>query len=156
MAVVAVVAALDMRRVFADRSRAVVTRAAGTNNLRMVDNGCGREGRGAMAVLADRRRLDVQSMLAGRCHAIMAGYAAVEDAGMIEAGRHPGVGRVAVVALVARRNMIGCLSRRLYAVMTGHAATPQRRMVHVGNRGPVGRDVAVVAFADRRDVVGGL
>ena len=101
VAVVTGVAALDMRRVLARCDRAVVARAAGADDLRVIDNVGRRPDHIVMAVLAEIARIDVSGALARRLYTVMAARAVVDDIGMIEVGRYPCVGCVAVVAIIA-------------------------------------------------------
>ena len=57
MAVVAIIVTGNVCRVFSRRGNAVVARAAGADDLCMVDGDCRRERRGSVAILADVGRL---------------------------------------------------------------------------------------------------
>ena len=87
VAVIAVVATCDMRRVFAGRSHAVVARATGAEDLRMVNREDGLPDVGAMAVFTDVARLDVRLVFAGGIGAVMTFGAATSKVCMIEVGR---------------------------------------------------------------------
>jgi len=146
MAVVAIIAAGDMGGVFAGCYEAVMTGAASTNDLRMV-NGVNRHPDvRCMAVLADIGRLDVCEVLARSVGAVMAAGAISRDIYVIEIGWQPGNRRVTVIAIRAARNMLCILAGRDYAVMTGAAATQYLGVVNGVNRRP---DIRVMAiFAD--------
>jgi len=87
VAVVAIIAAGDMRGMLAGRDDAVMTGAAGTDDLGMVD----RVSRGPdvrrVAVFADVAGLDVIWRLAGRVRAVMAAKAVASDVDVIEIRR---------------------------------------------------------------------
>ncbi len=74
MAIVAVITARDMHRVFSGRSNAIVTSAAAAQYLSMVDSGHRLPDGCAVAVLADVRCLNVRCAFTGRVRAIMAGH----------------------------------------------------------------------------------
>ena len=89
VAVVAVVAARNVRWMFASRCRAVVARTASPNDLGVID-GVGRhEDVRVMAILADVRRLDMCGVLAHRVDAVMAAAAVINDTQVIEIRRAP-------------------------------------------------------------------
>ncbi len=100
MTVVTIVAAGDVRRVFASCRHAIVSRAAGAQNLCMVNGECWRVGHSAVAILANVGGLDVRWSLAGGCDAIVTGDAIANDAGVIEKGGQPTSNIMAIVALI--------------------------------------------------------
>lgn len=87
VAVVTVVAALDVRRRLAACRHAVVTGAAGADDLGVIDGENGREYVGRVAVFADIAGLNVREVLADRLGAVMAADAVAADIHMIEVGR---------------------------------------------------------------------
>jgi len=129
MAIVAVITARDMHRVFSGRSNAIMTSAAVAQYLSMVDSGHRPPDRCAVAVLADVRRLNVRRVFAGCVRAVMAGHTVAGDICVIEIGRHPGHGRVAVIAVIACRDMGRALARGGHAIVTGSAASQHVCMV---------------------------
>ena len=86
VAVIAVIAARDMRRVFAGRNCAVMTGAAGTNDLGVVDEVRRYPDVRGMAVFAHIGRLDVRQVLARSVGAVVATDAIANDACMIKIG----------------------------------------------------------------------
>lgn len=72
MAIIAVIAARYMCRVLAGRNGTIMTRAAGAQNLSMIDACGGLESDRAMAVLTNIRGLHVQRALSRGGYAIVA------------------------------------------------------------------------------------
>ena len=153
VAVVAVVASADMRRVLAGRHDAVVAAAARADDLRVVDGKCRYPAGRAVAVLAKIRRLDVFGVLARRIEAVVAAGTAAGNPGVVEYDRDPGRAGVAVVALFARLRMPRWLAGGDDTVVTGATAAFGRGVVHVGDRAPGCRRVAVGAYVRGGDVV---
>jgi len=87
MAVVAIIAAGDMGWVFAGRYDAVMTGAARTNDLRMVDGVNRYPDVGCMAVLADIGCLNMCEVFACSVNSVMAAGAITRDIYVIEVGR---------------------------------------------------------------------
>jgi len=130
VAVIAVVAAGDVRRMFAGRGIAVMTGKTGSEHLRVIDHVRGRPDHVVVAVLADIRRRDVRGVLAGRVGAVMAADAVTRDVHVIEVRRYPGDRRVAIVAIISTRNVRGVFASRGIAVMTGKTGSEYLGMVH--------------------------
>lgn len=105
MAVLAVVAAVDMRWVFAGRRHAIMTGTAGAEYLRVIDGKYRGPDVGRVAVLADVAGLYVCRSLARRLDAVVAARAVARDVDVVEVGRQPGDRRMAVVAIVAAGNV---------------------------------------------------
>lgn len=119
MAIVTVVAAGDMRRMFARGDGAVVAGAASTNDLRVV-HGVGRcPGNIVVAVLTHIGGLDVCRVLAGGFDTVVASGTVGDDIDVIEIGRQPCHRGVAVIALATRGDVSGILARRDRAIVTG-------------------------------------
>lgn len=101
MAVVAVVATVNVRWMLANRCRAVMTRATRTQHLRMVHridrfpHVCG------VAIFADIGRLHVLRPLACGVCAVVAAKAVAGNIDVIEVSRDPASRRVAVLAVIA-------------------------------------------------------
>lgn len=89
VAVIAVIAAGYMRRVFAGRNYAVVTGAAGANDLGMVDGVNRYPDVRRMAVLANIGRLDMRQVLARSIGAVVATGTVACDIYVIEICRQP-------------------------------------------------------------------
>ena len=94
-----------MRRIFSSRSDAIVTGAAGTQNLRMIHckNRC--ECRVCVAVLANIGCLNVSEILACGIGAIMAANAVADDVHVTKIRGSKGNGRMTVITIVAGRNV---------------------------------------------------
>jgi len=87
VAVVAIIAAGDMGWVFAGRYEAVMTGAASTNDLRMVDGVNRHPNVRCMAVLADIGHLNMREVLACSVNTVMATGAIARNVYVIEVGR---------------------------------------------------------------------
>jgi len=101
VAVVAGVAAGNVRRGLTGRNVAVVAGSASANYLRVIHHGRRRPEIDAMTIFADRGCRYVSGVLAGRVGAIVATRAIADYVCMIEVRRCPGDSRVAVIAIVA-------------------------------------------------------
>ena len=112
-----------------------MTRAAGADDLRMVNGKNGRKHVGVMAILADVARLDVRRILAGCLDAVVAINAVTRNVPVVEIRRDPTRRCVAVVAGFAARNVVRCLSGRSEAVVAGATGSGYLSMVdHVDGR----------------------
>ncbi len=87
MAVVARVATGNVREVFADGDDAVMTAAAGPDNLRVINTHYGRKYIGRVAVLAHIGRLDVCCILACGINAVVTAHAIARDVYVIKIRR---------------------------------------------------------------------
>lgn len=124
--VVAVVAARNVRRVFAGCGNAIMTGPAGSEYLSVVNCESGFECRRTMAVLAYVARLYVRRALTDGTRTVVTADAVSDDARMVKNRRKPGRRAVTVVALIARRHVIRGFTGRLAAVMTANTAAGQR------------------------------
>jgi hypothetical protein len=84
MAVVTGISAGQMVEVFSARGDAVVAGAAGSNDLHVIDNVCGRECTGVVAVFANNGGLDVRRVLARRGGSIVTARTVVENIRVVE------------------------------------------------------------------------
>ena len=130
MAVVAVVAAREVRRVLATRQHAVMAGETGAEHLRMVDGGCRCVGNRVVAVLTNVGCVDVIGGLAGCIDAVMAGEATSGDIAVIENRRYPARTLVTVVALIACDDVVGRLAGCIDAIVAAYTAPRDGRMVH--------------------------
>ena len=89
MAVIAVIAAGDMRRVFAGHYCTVMAGAAGANDLSVVDRVNRYPGVRRMAVLANIGRLNMRQVLARSVGAVMAAGTVTRNIYVIEIRRQP-------------------------------------------------------------------
>ena len=149
MTVIAVVAARDVRRVFADRRDAVMARAAGAQYLRVIDSKCGRPHIARVAIFADIRRLDVCGGLTRGFRAVVAVDAVTDDVQVVEVRRQPGGRVVAIVAVCAAGDMRCMFAGGGDAVMTGAASAQNLGVVHRNYRRKANRAVAVCADIGR-------
>ena len=85
--VIAVVAAGDMRRVFAGGSDAVMAGTTAAKHLGVIDRKHWREHIGRVTVFTDVRRLHVRRIFAGRAGAVMAAGTVCGDSRVIEIRR---------------------------------------------------------------------
>ena len=130
--VVAGIAGGQVGRVLARCGNAIMTGAAGTDDLGMVHGEYRCEHVCRMAVLANIAGLNVRQMLAG-------GLGAVVAAG-------------AVVAVVAARDVRRMFARRGDAVVAGATGSENLRVVYCGNRLEGDRAMAILADIGRLDV----
>ena len=101
MAVIAVVAAAYVGRVFAGRCDTIVARAAGSQHLRVIDSDRRSPDAGVMAVFTYVRCLYVVEGLTGCLRTVVAADAIAGHACVIEIGWPPANRRVTVFAVVA-------------------------------------------------------
>ncbi len=160
MTIVTVIAAGDMRGVFAGRRDAVMAGAASAQYLCVIDRKRGRPNIRRVAVLADIACLDVRRSFTCCINAIVAADAVARDVDVIEVRRQPGDRRMAVVAVVTASDVCRVFASCRDAIMTGTAASQNLCMVDREYGRPDVRGVAV--FADvagldvRRSFAGGL
>ena len=117
MAVIAIVAARDVRGVLARCDRAVVTGTACANYLCMVHPVGRGERHVVVAILADNAGLDMRRILAGGVRAVVAAEAVIHDIRVIEIGRYPAHGCMAVVAVIAAIDVCRALALSNCAVV---------------------------------------
>ncbi len=84
MAIIALIAAGDVGRVFPGRCNTVMTRAAGAENLCVVNGEDWLETDCAVAVFADVRRRDVDGASSRRRNPVVTGNAVTDNANMVE------------------------------------------------------------------------
>jgi len=130
VAIVAIIATRNMCRVFAGRYDAIMTGTTTANDLSVIDYYNGNKHRGAVAVFADVRRLDVRWVLADCLSAVVAvdtigGYQAV-----IECGRQPSRGRMTVITGVTARDMCRLFADSNDTVMASSASANDLGVVH--------------------------
>jgi len=148
VAVVAVIAAINVCRVLASCRDAVMAGAANAHNLRVVDSEYGREHICVVTVLAHVGRLNVRRTFARGFRAVVAVDAVTGDVDVIEVSGQPAGGRVTVVASVAAGDVGWILAGRGKTIMAGATSTRNLRMVDsVCRRKRVG---VVTIFADGR------
>jgi hypothetical protein len=121
MAVVAIVAAGNMRRVFANGRNVIVAGIAGASNLCVVNNVHRHPDVGRMAIFADICGLYVGRVLARRVGAIVTAGAIARDVHMIEIRWQPADGGMTIITIIAAVDVRRIFARRGYAVMTDAA-----------------------------------
>lgn len=89
MAVIAIIAAGDMRWVFANGYHTVMTRAAGPNNLSVVDSKSRNPGIRRMAIFADNAGKNMVGILARCVSTVMAACTIAGDVDVVEIRRQP-------------------------------------------------------------------
>lgn len=145
VAIVAIVAACDMRGVLAGRGDAVVTRGTTAENLCVIDGHYRHPDRWVVAIFTNVRCLNMHGAFAGRIRTVMAIHAVAHNIQVIEIGRHPGNAGVAVITVISAGDM-----RRMFAsggntVVTGATATQYLGVVDGNCWLPYHRAVAVLA-----------
>lgn len=106
----------------------------------------------AMAIFTHIGGLNVSTAFAGCACPVMAGGAVRCDSGMIEIGRHPGVGRMAAFAIISARDMSGVFTGRDGAVMTAGADSNHLSMIDLECRHPSGVAVTTLTAIGRLDM----
>ena len=129
MAVVATVVAGDMRRVFARCGKTVMTGAAATQHLCVIDRIDGSPHIAVVTILTDVARLHMRQVFAGSIQAVVAACAIARNIQVVECRRSPGDRRVAVVAGIAAGEVCRVLARSNYAIVTGAAGSDDLGMV---------------------------
>lgn len=118
MAGIAVVAARDMGRVFADRDRIIVTGRAAADHLCVIHpiGRCKQDG--IVAILTYVAGQYVIRIFANRIRAIVTSEAITRDVGVVEVCRQPGHRRMTGIAVVATGNVCRVFAACNVAVMT--------------------------------------
>ena len=145
MAVVTVVAAGNMGRVFSGRCQTVVAGTAGTQNLCVINSVSGNPNITVVAILTDIRCLYVCQVLAGRFNAVVATGAIPGNTHVIEVRRAPGDARVTIVTGIAAGDMRWMFASCDDAVVTRIARTDDLCVIDGEGRGKNVRVVAVLA-----------
>lgn len=153
MAIVAGVAARDMRLVLARGYAAVMAGAASSQYLGMVDRICRRPKHVVVAVFADIGRIDVRRILTGSFDAVMASETVVGDTGMVIPGRRPERRLVTILAVVAGGKVVGRLACCRNTIVAGSTATGHGCVIHERNRAPGRCRMAVGAQGGCRHMV---
>lgn len=145
VAVFAVVAACDVRWIFARRGNPIMTRAASTQYLRVVNREGRREYVRSVAIFAGICRLNVVGGLASGRGAVMTIETPARNVDVVEVGRQPSCCRMAVVAIVAREYVRWVLTGCGNPIVTRTARTQYLRVINgIGGRKNV-RVVAILA-----------
>jgi len=131
MAVIAVIAAIDVCRILAFGDGAIVARVTGTDNLCVIYQVSRREDDVVVAVLADIGRLNMCWVLTCRISAIVTTEAVAGYVNVIEIRRNPGRGCMAVIATVAAIDMRRVLAFRNSAVVAGSTGTDNLCVIHL-------------------------
>jgi len=129
VAIITVVTAGDMRRMFARGNGAVMAGAASTNDLGVIHCVGRCPGNVVMAVLTHIGGLDVRRVLAGGFDAIVASGTVGHDIDVIKIRGKPCHGGMAVIALATSGYVRGVLARRNRAVVTGITRAQYLRVI---------------------------
>lgn len=135
MAVIAVIAARNMRRIFPDRYRAVVTGRTSANDLGVIYHVNGGENNVVVTIFANIRCLNVCRALAGRFDTVVTANTVAGDVDMVEVGRHPAIGRMTVITGVAAGDVRRVLARSDGTVVAGGAGANHLGMIYDDYRG---------------------
>lgn len=118
VAVLAIVATVDMCRMFASRSYAVVTGAAGAEYLGVIDcKGWDPQIR-CMAILTHVSCLHMRWRFTRCFHTVVTATAIASDVDVVEVGRQPGDSGMAIVAVVAAGDVCRVFASRRDAIVT--------------------------------------
>ena len=129
MTVVATVVAGDMCRVFARCCETVMTGAAATQHLCVVDRIDGSPSIAVVTILTDVARLHMRQVFAGSIEAVVAACAIARNIQVVERRRSPGDRGVAVVAGIAAGEVCRVFAGCNYAIMTGATGADDLGMV---------------------------
>jgi len=146
VAIVASVAAGDVRQILAGGCDTVMAGTARPDNLVVIDHHRWREDIGGVAVFADSCCLNVGWVLADRFRTVVTANTIAGDIDVIEIRRQPADRAVTVVAGVAAAYVSRVLTRCSNAIVTGTAGTNDLCVVDSDNRHPNGRAMAVLAY----------
>jgi len=119
MTVVARVAAGYVSQVFACRNDSIVTAAAGTDDLGVIDGQHRRKDVGGMAVFTDIRRSNVPAILANCFRTVVTTNAVAGNIQVIKICRQPTHGAMTVIAGIAARDMCQVFAEGNDAVVAG-------------------------------------
>jgi len=142
MAVIAIIAARDMRWMLACGRRAVMARTAGTEDLGVVDSVGGRKNICIVTIFTNVGCLYMRRTLADGINAVVAAGAIVDNTQVVEGRWSPGDRCMAVIAGIAAGYMCRMFACRNNTIMTAVAGADDLRVVN-GEDGC--KDVGVVA-----------
>jgi len=145
MAVIAVVTAGNMRRMFASRSNAVMAGAATAKHLGMIDHHHGRKHTCVVTIFTDVGRLRVGWVLANCVRAVMTVDAITRDGCVVEECGQPAGCGMAVIAGIATGDMCWCLAGGNDAVVAGVATAEHLGVINSHHRCKYIRRVTVLA-----------
>jgi len=100
VAIITVIAAGDMRRVFPGRDRTVVAGITGADDLGVIEGVRRYKLRRVVAVFAGVRRLNVSDWFSRGIHTVVAANAVTGNASVIKNRRYPAIGLMAILALI--------------------------------------------------------
>jgi len=149
MAVIAVVSARNVCRMFTCGDHAVVARAAGPDDLCVIDVECRQPGVRGMAVFANIAGLNVSWVLASRICAVVAAGTVPRNVDVVEVGGQPTCCGMTVFTVITARNMCRCLSGRDHAVVARAASSYDLSVIDIVGRYPYVGGVAVFAHFRR-------
>ncbi len=136
MAVITGIVTAYVRRMFPCRGDTIVAGSAGSDDLSVVDRYRWRERDDTMAVLANRRGLNMRSILTSRIATVVTTDAVARDIDVVKVRRSPGHSRVAIVAGISAADMRWRLAGRDIAIVAGLARSYNLSMINHGGRRP--------------------
>ena len=146
MAVITVITAGDVSRMFAGRDQAVMARRTDSKYLCVIYCVDRCPENIVVAVLANIGCVDMSRMFTGGTCAVMTINAIARDVGMVEVRWNPRRGCVAVIAIVAAGNVRYVFAGCCCAVVARHAGADDMRVIHCIGRCP--KDVVVTVLAN--------
>ena len=142
----------DMRCVFANGRYAIVARATGTDDLRMIDADYRLPQIGAVTILTDGCRLNVRRALAGRSGAVVTVNTVAADVDVIEVCRQPGDRAVAVITGIASGDMSCVLANGRYAIVARATGTDDLGVIDADHGLPQVGAVTILTDGGRLNV----
>ena len=146
MAIITRVTAGDVIRAFTLRNSVVVTGAAGTYYLQMINAYYRFPTGGAMTVFTHVRGIDVTGPLAFGCRAVVATGTVRSGQVVIKICRRPGKRRVTVLTIVTADNVAGMFTGGSTAVVTSSARTLHLEVVDPPYGRPGGFKMTILAL----------
>lgn len=150
MAVITAIAAVNVRRILANRYNAIVTRTATADNLRVVYREYRRKHIRRVAIFAHIAALYVYQVFADRLGTVVTAHAIAADIDVIEIRRQPADRGMTVIADNAAGNVCRVFAGCGDTVMTGTTGTEYLSMVN--QDGGFECHGAVAVFADVRSL----
>ena len=145
MAVITGISAGYVCWMLARRGNTIMAGSTGADDLGVIDHQYWRERDDAVAILANRRGLNVGRVFADCVRAVMTAHTVASDIDVIEIGWRPCDGGMAVVARFATRYVCRRLARRNIAIVTRLAGADDLRVIDHARRRPKIDTMAVLA-----------
>lgn len=129
MTIITIIAAGNVRRILAGRRNSVMTGAARSQNLRMVDSKHWHPDVRGMAVLTHVARLHMGRVLTRCVDTVVAADTVTRDIDVIKIRGQPGGCGMTIIAIIAACNVRRVFTRRSEAIVTGAAGAGDLCMV---------------------------